>query len=43
MMIKLIPKIVEKLAGKTMIVTLVKNVSDITISAWLIEASALTR
>jgi len=40
---KLIPKISGKLAGKIMIVTLDKNVSDITISAWLIEASALLR
>jgi hypothetical protein len=43
MMIKSIPKIVEKLAVKTMTVTQVKNVSDITINAWLIEASALMR
>jgi hypothetical protein len=42
-MIKSIPKIVEKLAVKTMTVTQVKNVSDITINAWLIEASVLMR
>ena len=43
MMIKLIPKIGVKLAGKMTIVTQVKNVSDIMINAWLIEASALMR
>jgi len=43
MMIKSIPKIGVKLAGKMTIVTQVKNVSDITINAWLIEASALMR
>jgi hypothetical protein len=42
-MIKSIPKIGVKLAGKMTIVTQVKNVSDITINAWLIEASALMR
>ena len=42
-MIKSIQKIGVKLAGKTTTVTQVKNVSDITINAWLIEASALMR
>ena len=42
-MIKSIPKIGVKLAGKMTIVTQVKNVSDIMINAWLIEASALMR
>ena len=40
---KSILKISGKLAGKIMIVTLDKNVSDIMISAWLIGASALLR
>lgn len=37
------PKNRRKLAGKMMIVTRDKSVSDITTNAWLIEASALTR
>ena len=42
-MIKSIPRTDEKLAVKMMIATLDKNVSDIMISAWLIEASASLR
>ena len=37
------PKIVEKLAEKTENAMLVKNVLDIMINEWSIEASVLTR